>query len=144
MTADAGTVMRQYDRDPEPTPGAVWVGIVAAPLAWSALLATGWWISSTACADGTPSWGPLPAGAVRTLLVALAAGSALVAAWGLMSAWRAGPHTSDEPRRLIAIEGRQRVGYMAQAGVLVSAFFLFGIALTWMALSVVSVCEYAR
>lgn len=128
----------------DPTPRAVWVGMTAAPLAWSAQLWLGWWIAGSTCADGTPEWGTLSAGAIRGLQLAIAAVALAAAGAGLTFGWREWQRSSPDAPHLTSIRGEHRIGFMAAAGVLVSGLFLFGIVLTGVATSVVSVCEFMR
>lgn len=144
MTAADVPPMRQHLRDPLPTARAVWLGVVAAPLAWSLQLGIGWWISGVACADGTGDLGPLRAGGVRLLQLAIGVAALLVSLGGIASALRAWRDSSVEPTRLSAIRGERRVGFMAASGVLISALIMYGIVLTAVANTVVSICEFTR
>jgi hypothetical protein len=144
MTAVESRPMQQHWRDPAPTPPGVWLGLLAAPLAWSVQLGVGWWISGGTCADGTPEWGPLGAGAVRVIQVLVAVAALAAATAGLSCAWGAWRRYSPETARLTAMQGEQRIGFMAGAGVLVSGLFTFAIVLTGIGVATVSVCEFMR
>jgi hypothetical protein len=134
----------QHLRDPLPTPAAIWAGIAAAPLAWSAQGLIGWWLSSQVCADGTPEWGSWSAASVRLTLVSLSAAALLVALAGAIAAYRAFRARRQPDRSTEAFTGEYRVGFMAMAGVLISSIFAVAIVLTAIAVGTVSVCEEMR
>jgi len=125
-------------------PVRVWYGVAAAPTAWVLLSAIDWWITGRACADGNAGWGALSAGAVRFLLIALAAAG--MAAGGLalaasLQAWRqTGAHAGDPTHAYGLGIGE----YLAIAGFFISIVFL--IAMFWTALPavMVDVCQGAR
>jgi hypothetical protein len=145
MAAQADTPrITQHLRDPLPTPTAVWAGITAAPLVWAAQGLIGWWISSQACADGTPGWGSWSAATVRLTLVALSAVALLIALAGAIAAYRAFRARRQPDRSTEAFTGEYRLGFMAMAGVLISSIFAVAIVLTAIAVSTVSVCEEMR
>lgn len=90
---------------------ALWVGLIAAPLAWSLQELLGYGLSARAC-GGAPGVG------IAELIVA---GSAvMVAGLGLVASRSA-------RRRAGAGGGTDR--FMAEGGMLVSGIFLFGIVM---------------
>jgi hypothetical protein len=125
-------------------PVRVWYGVAAAPTAWVLLSSVDWWITGRACADGTPGWGALSGGAVRLVLILLAAvgmaagGLALAAS---LQAWRDTSVHAGDPRHA---HGMGIGEYLAIVGFFMSVVFL--IAMFWTALPavMVDVCQGVR
>lgn len=145
MTADSRVPSYEWlpPRDRTPTPGAVWFGLIGGPAAWALQGLLGWGIAGAACNDGTAAWGPLSPGGVRMLLVVLslaALGAAVASGVGARQWWRG----LTPPGRFTEAVGKQRLEFMAIAGVLVS--IVFSIAITWTGLAVLwlDVCEWMR
>ena len=143
----ANTRLPSYEllppRDRTPTPRAVWFGLIGGPAAWALQGLLGWWIAGATCNDGTAEWGRLSPGGVRTLLVVLSAaalGTAVASAVGARQWWRG----LTPPGRFTEALGKQRLEFMAIAGVLIS--IVFSIAITWTALAILwlDVCEWMR
>lgn len=141
------THLRSYEsvppRDRTPTPGSVWFGLVGAPSAWAVQGLAGWCIAGATCNDGTAAWGPLSAGGVRTLLGVLsvaALAAALAGGAGALRWWR-GLNPRDRFQEAL---GKQRLEFMAIAGVFVSIVFTCAITATSLALLWLDVCEWAR
>jgi hypothetical protein len=117
------------DERPRAWSGALWIGLLAGPLAWSAQELVGYGLAARACGAGGPR--PIaiaPALGVAELVVSGAA--LLITVLGLVTAllaWRRSNRDRAEAGEppLEAIEGRTR--FMAVAGILVSTLFLFGI-----------------
>ena len=126
-----------------PTPGRLWASLLAGPVAWSASGLLGWFISAQACADGAPDWGPLDGAGVRIAVVLVGLSACAVSSWGLWAAARAWRASAHEPG-IEHVQGRTTVTFLAAAGVLVSAAFIFGIALQILSPFMVGVCEFTR
>lgn len=139
MTFDAAAPpLVQHSVDPQPTPPGVWLGLTLAPIAWAAQGLSGWWVASQACA------GHAPAAYVRTVLLSSSAVALVVGLagfWLALGHWRRWRRTEESQAQLT---DRERLAFMAIAGVLVSACLTSGIVLTGIAESTLSVCELIR
>jgi hypothetical protein len=125
-------------------PARVWYGVAAAPTAWVLLSSIDWWITGRACADGAAGWGPLSPGAVRFLLIVLAAiamGAGGLALASSLQAWRETSASAADPRQAY---GYGIGEYLAIVGFFMSAIFL--VAMVWTALPalMVDVCQGVR
>ena len=107
----------------EPDPGllALWVGILAGPLAWAALLQTNYVLSYVAC-EQRHTWMLHLATAIALALVAGAA----------FAAWRAAPTLGDDEHASGHAAGTRalRRRFMALAGLELCAFFTIVILAT--------------
>jgi hypothetical protein len=103
----------------------LWTGVIAAPAAWIAQGALGWYFGYEACGGWTPA-GARIAVAVLSALALVAA----LAGWSV--AWRTWGRVAAE-RRPFDVTGWDRVEFMSAGGVLVSSIFI--IAIVWAALS---------
>ena len=111
---------------------ALWTGLLAGPLVWSALLGINYVLSYVAC-ETRQTW---------PLHLATAAAVAIVAAAGLV-AWRAGPAENDQRRSapVTRATSESRARWMAIAGVLTSAFFILVILAMEIPIIVLRTCD---
>ena len=123
--------------------GRPWTPVVAPALAWSAQGLLGWWISGQACNNGTAAWGPLSAGGVRALLIAVGAVALLVAVASTLSA-RGRTTSRTTGGTLAAIEVEEPARFAAVAGMLVGIAFSLGITWALIANAALPVCELSR
>lgn len=123
--------------------GRLWYGIAAPTAAWAAHGLSGFLIANGTCSDGTASWGALPAGGVRALLLVLTAAFLAVAISGALVSWRTwrGLAAGDPAERP---PGEGRAEYMAVAGVLVGIVFSLGILLGGLPMIALGVCVQTR
>lgn len=110
-TSAAGSFGHRVD----PMPSRLWFGLLAAPFAWTAQGALGWFFGGRICTSMS-----IPSVRLAIALVSLAA--AALAAWGLLTAWRSWRQTGDRG----TFEARDRVAFMSMAGIFVSGSFLLG------------------
>jgi hypothetical protein len=111
--------------------GRLWVGLLAAPLAWATQLLVGWGSEELAC---TTSASTTVAGLeLDNFVVVVSLAAATVALGGLVVAVTSTLSARDD--------GLGRVSFMAAAGILVSAVFLGAIVLAGSAALVLDPCE---
>jgi hypothetical protein len=120
---------------------ALWIGVLAGPVAWAALLETNYVLSYVACeqpalsgAEGRHTWMLHLATVVALAIVAAAA----------LAAWRAAPPledgADDEPSIDPAETAVSRARFMARAGLALCAWFAIVILATEIPVLVVKPC----
>ncbi len=121
------------------SPGWLWFGVVAAPIAWAVQGLFGWYFGGADCVNGSMAGG----GSLQVAETLISIGAAIVAIVGIVHGWRDWGR-SGEPTRLEAANGRTRTQYVAAAGALVSSIFL--IAIIWAGIGgvIVNACGSAR
>jgi hypothetical protein len=117
---------------------ALWWGIAAGPVAWSADELASLYFHEASCnVFGGPRLFGLPAASVALVLIGLAAGA--LAASGAVTAFRArarlGRDTGEGPTR----PDQRR--FMAHAGIILSLIFFFGIVLRFMTTFFLAPCR---
>lgn len=123
--------------------GALWFGLFGAPLAWSLQLLLGYALVAHSCFPATDPRMTPASGGLWTVVLIAGVVAAVVAAAAAVTAWRSWrltryEHHGDDHVLLEAEEGRTR--FMALAGMLLSAIFLFGIVMNALPLFLVSPC----
>ena len=112
--------------------GRLWVGLLAAPLAWATQLLLGWGTEELACTS--PRASTTVAGLeLDHFVVVVSLAAATVALGGLVVAVTSTLSARDD--------ALGRVPFMAAAGILVSAVFLGAIVLAGSAALVLDPCE---
>jgi hypothetical protein len=112
---------------------ALWIGILAGPLAWAAQLETNYALSYVAC-EQRHSWMLHLASAIALALIA-------VAAW---TTWRAAPplgpveHSSTDPAETALVRAR----FMASGGLALCAFFFIVVMATEVPALVLQPCSW--
>jgi RsiW-degrading membrane proteinase PrsW (M82 family) len=96
----------------------LWLGLLAAPAAWTAQLVFGYGAEEADCAAGSGGWNF----SSHTMNAVLFAVAGVVALAGLGAAFWAARHVEHDPRG--------RVAFMAFGGVLVSSLFAALVILT--------------
>lgn len=126
--------------------GALWFGLLAAPLAWSAQLMVDYALIAHACfPDAAMRDVPILASA-RTIVLAVSALAILAAVAGIVVATRSygragGHHESDRQQFHDAPIPEGRARFMALAGVLASSLFLGGIVIHALGIVMLSPCK---
>lgn len=122
----------------------LWFGLFGGPVAWSVQELATYALSASACnppglRGGVPRMPGLRAWELIVGVVVLAV--AIGAAWTAVRGWHAArpAHGSAEGLQLEVGEGR--VGFMAFAGILLSAIFLFGIVMNLVSIFMVPPCK---
>ncbi|MGE3958373.1 MAG: hypothetical protein AB7H96_16800 [Vicinamibacterales bacterium] len=95
--------------------GRLWFGLLAAPAAWVAQGALGWFFGERICTA-------MSVGTVRLVIGAVSIAALAIVGAALLTGWRSWQASTDRT----GIEGWDRVTFMAMGGVLVSASFLVG------------------
>ncbi len=121
------------------SPGWLWFGIVAAPVAWAVQGLFGWYFAGAGCANASMGGG----GSLQIASTLISIAAAIVAVIGIVEGWRNWGR-SGEPTRLEAAEGRTRTQYVAAAGALISSIFLVGIVWAGIGADIVNACGSAR
>jgi hypothetical protein len=93
----------------------LWFGVLAAPAAWIAQGALGWFFGYTVCTSMS-----LPS--VRVVLAVISIAAIAVTVAGLFTAWR----NWEQSRGPAGLEAWDRVAFMSIAGILVSCSFVAG------------------
>ena len=111
---------------------ALWAGLLAGPVVWSALLGLNYMLSYVAC-ETRQTW---------PLHLATAVAVAVVAAAGWM-AWRGGPAENDQRRSppVTRATSESRARWMSIAGVLTSAWFILVILAMEIPILVLRTCD---
>jgi hypothetical protein len=125
-------------------PMRVWYGVAGAPTAWVLLSSIDWWITGRACASNGAAWGPLSAGAVRALLLALAAAAmaaGALALWTSLRTWREFNGHPGDPTRAY---GYGIGEYLSIVGFFMSVVFLIAIFWTALPAVMVDICQGVR
>lgn len=122
--------------------GRLWGGVLLAPGAWVMLLLIGYFFASRSCEanGGVPFRGTTSPSTTHVIISVI---MLAVAAWGLLLAvgnWR----TSRRQYRPGDPAAWGRAEFMSVSGVIASALFLFGVALTGFAGFVVRACSQLR
>lgn len=117
----------------------LWWGIVAAPAAWSLDELTSLYFHESACnLFGSPRLLGLPATTVALAVVGIA--MAGVAVSGLVTSIRGRSALGPDTGRGATVPDQRR--FMAHAGLILSAIFLFGIVLRLLTTFIVPPCRY--
>ena len=123
----------------------LWFGLFGAPAAWAAQLLTNYALMGHFCYPrDTPLASPTFGGvrtlaiAVSTILLCLAVAALVVAvhSWGEARYRHSGEHHE------VAEIGEGRTRFMAMAGILVSATFVYGVLMGGIPLITMSVCTF--
>ncbi|HEU5010250.1 MAG TPA: hypothetical protein VFT33_06105, partial [Gaiellaceae bacterium] len=112
--------------------GRLWVGLLAAPLAWATQLLLGWGSEELAC-TGERASTTVAGLELGHFVVVVSFAAATVALGGLVVAVTS--------RLSVRDDALGRVSFMAAAGILVSAVFLGAIVLAGSAALVLDPCE---
>lgn len=112
--------------------GRLWVGLLAAPLAWATQLLLGWGTEELAC-TGERASTTVAGLELGHFVVVVSLAAATVALGGLVVAVTS--------RLSVRDDALGRVSFMAAAGILVSAVFLGAIVLAGSAALVLDPCE---
>jgi len=136
---------RPEPRQPVTGLATLWFGLFAAPAAWALQLISNYALLAHSCYPrNTPLSSPA-FGGTRAVAIIVSVVLLIVAALTLVLAirsWRAtkrsGTHTSDGDASTSIGEGRVR--FMAQAGVLVSGIFVYGVVMAALPLLSMSTC----
>jgi hypothetical protein len=120
----------------------LWVGVLAAPVAWLLMEMVGYYLAARSCEPGTGGVPLLGTAHPRVTQVIIDVAAAIVALIGLTTAvrsWRALPQPGRE-----ATPELGRAHFMAFVGVLVSVLFFGGILLFGLPPFFVNACSQAR
>jgi hypothetical protein len=120
----------------------LWIGILAAPIAWVSLELIGYYFAARSCEPGGGGIPMLGTGHPRATHAALSVIAAIIALLGLMTAAMNLRSLMREPKPASTEWGRAR--FMALVGVLTSALFLGGIILFGIPAFLVNACSQAR
>ncbi len=121
------------------SPGWLWFGVIAAPVAWAVQGLFGWYVGGANCVNGSLAGGS----SLQVAATIIGIAAAIVAVVGIVTSlrnWR----SSGEPTRLATVEGHTRNQYIAAAGTLVSGIFLLGIVWAGVGGVIVNACGSAR
>jgi hypothetical protein len=100
------------------TSGRLWFGAAGAAIAWALQGFICFLISTQACANGTGSWGPISASAVRILIGMVSLLFLAVSVASMLVAWLNWRALTDG-RHLLEAEGIPRENFMAVTGMFV-------------------------
>jgi hypothetical protein len=110
----------KIDRSSTLTSLLLWVGVLGAPIAWTAQLVIGYGAEEADCSRGGGSFD-----SAHPLDVALSVGAGVVSVASLLVAFGLWRRTRDRD-----VDGRGRVTFMAVSGILLSLLFLALITVT--------------
>ncbi len=121
------------------SPGWLWFGWIAAPIAWAVQGLFGWYFGGADCLSGSMAGG----GGLKVAETLIGIGAAIVAIVAIVHGYRDW-QSSGEPTRLEAANGRTPMQYLAAGGALISSIFL--IAIIWAGVGgvIVNACGSAR
>lgn len=127
------STLRHESFDQGPRLAALWIGMLAGPLAWAALLETNYVLSYVACEQR------------RTWMLHLTAAIALaLVAGGAGLSWRAAPPPGDDGEHLPSFDPVEtavvRARFMAIAGLVLCAWFALVIVATEIPVLVLKPC----
>ncbi|MDQ6732593.1 MAG: hypothetical protein M3Z35_00540 [Nitrospirota bacterium] len=123
--------------------GALWFGLVAAPLAWSAQILAGAALSGHDCyPHETPLANPLWHGLWPILLLISIVDIAIASAGGVIAwrSWQQTRHEQPDSAHGLMTRGEGRTRFMAMSGILTSALFLLGLLFSIAAVFMVPLC----
>jgi hypothetical protein len=115
MTEPVSTHVSRFEHRRDVPEGRLWFGVLAAPAAWIAQGALGWFFGYRVCTS-------MSIASVRTTLGVISVLAIAVTIAGLITGWRNYRQFGGG----IGIEACDRVAFMSLAGVFVSAAFLVG------------------
>jgi len=115
MTEPLNHDVSRFEHHRDVPEARLWFGILAAPVAWVAQGALGWFFGYRVCTS-------MSIAAVRTTLGVISVLAIAITVAGLMTGWRNWRQTDGD----VGIEAWDRVAFMSLAGVFVSASFLVG------------------
>lgn len=125
---------------------ALWFGLLAAPLAWSAQLMADYALIAHSCFPSTGQRDTLLYPSVGTIVLIVSALAILTSIAGVVVAARSygrigGHHESDRQQFHDAPVATGRARFMALAGILASSLFLGGIVLHTVGILMLSPCR---
>jgi len=115
MTTVDRSDVRRVDHHLDVSEGRLWFGILAAPAAWIAQGALGWFFGYRICTS-------MSIASVRTTLGVISVLAIAVTVVGLITGWRNYRQSDGD----VGVDAWDRVAFMSLAGVFVSAAFLVG------------------
>jgi hypothetical protein len=123
---------------------ALWFGLFGAPAMWSLQLMSGFAVSAHGCFPySLPLTSPtIGVRAIVTLISVVAAAGAIAAGLIAHGSWQRTREFTSGPERAMLDVRQQRVRFMAESGMLMSALFLFVIVLSFVSIAMVSPCTY--